>query len=76
MELARRLAAEQGKTSSSPFTISTWPSATPDGLVFLKDGRVVADGRPDDILSEDLLRRVYDIPMQIIDHGGRRFIVK
>jgi ABC-type cobalamin/Fe3+-siderophores transport system ATPase subunit len=47
-----------------------------DTMVFLKEGRVVAAGTPDAILTEELLARVYEIRMEILEHGGRRFIVK
>jgi len=76
MELARRLAEEQGKTVVVTLHNLDLAVRHAGRIVFLKEGRVIADGPPSDILSEDLLRRVYDIPMQIIDHGGRRFIVK
>jgi len=76
MELARRLAEEQHKTVIVTLHNLDLAVRHAGRIVFLKEGRVVADGPPADILSEDLLHRVYDIPMQILDHGGRRFIVK
>jgi ABC-type enterochelin transport system ATPase subunit len=45
-------------------------------LVFLKGGRVTAAGRPDDILTERLLRDVYDMPMKIVPCDGRKLIVR
>jgi iron complex transport system ATP-binding protein len=47
-----------------------------DALVFMKEGRVVAAGPPDDILDEGLLRSVYDIEMGILNVAGRRLIVR
>jgi iron complex transport system ATP-binding protein len=76
MDLARRLAEEQRKTVVVTLHNLDLAVRHAGRIVFLKEGRVVADGPPADILSEDLLHRVYDIPMQILDHGGRRFIVK
>ncbi|MBN1938100.1 MAG: ABC transporter ATP-binding protein [Candidatus Aminicenantes bacterium] len=76
MDLAGRLAEERKKTVIVTLHNLDLAVRHSGRLVFLKDGGVVADGRPDDILSEDLLLRVYDIPMRIIDHEGRRFIVK
>ena len=76
MELARRLSVEQGKTIIVTLHDLTLAVRYSGRIVFLKDGRIVADGRPDDILTRELLRRVYEIPMDIIDQNGRRFIVK
>ncbi|MHB8055999.1 MAG: ABC transporter ATP-binding protein [Candidatus Aminicenantales bacterium] len=76
MELIGRLAAEQRKTVIVTLHNLDLAVRYAAWIVFLKDGRIVAEGRPNEILSEDLLRQVYEIPMQIIDHGGRRFIVK
>jgi ABC-type enterochelin transport system ATPase subunit len=44
-------------------------------MVFMKQGHVVASGRPDDILDEALLESVYEIKMSIIRYDGRKFIV-
>jgi len=76
MELARRLSTEQGRTIIVTLHDLDMAVRYAGQLVFLKDGRVAADGRPDDILTPELLRRVYDVPMEILDHAGRRFIVK
>lgn len=47
-----------------------------DEMVFMKGGVVVAAGPPGDILSEALLKAVYDIEMGILDVDGRRLIVR
>jgi ABC-type enterochelin transport system ATPase subunit len=45
-------------------------------MIFMKGGNVVAAGPPGDILSEALLKAVYDIEMGILDVDGRRLIVR
>ncbi len=47
-----------------------------DEMVFMKGGGVVAAGRPGDILSEALLKAVYDIEMSILTMEGRQLIVR
>jgi iron complex transport system ATP-binding protein len=76
MELTRRLAVEQKKTILVTLHNLDMAVRYADRLVFMKDGRIVAHGRPDEILTEELLLQVYDIPMQILRHDGRFFIVK
>jgi len=41
-----------------------------DRLVLMKDGRVVADGRPDEVFDEVLLSEVYGIELRLIDCFG------
>lgn len=40
-------------------------AAIADRLIVMNDGRVVADGRPDQILSSELLSDVYDYPLTV-----------
>jgi iron complex transport system ATP-binding protein len=76
MNLTRRLAVEQKKTILITLHNLDMAVRYADQLVLMKDGRIVAEGRPEEILTEDLLLRVYDIPLQILRHDGRIFIVK
>jgi iron complex transport system ATP-binding protein len=42
-----------------------------DSIVIMAEGRIVARGRPRDVLRPDLLSSVYDQPMVVIDHPFR-----
>ena len=37
-----------------------------DKLIFLKDGEMVSYGNPLDVLSEDLIKKVFDVDTRII----------
>ena len=76
MELVRRLAGEMNKTVIVTLHALDMAIKYSDALVFMKQGRVVAAGRPDDVLDEGLLRSVYDIEMGILNVAGRRLIVR
>ncbi|NLE80793.1 MAG: heme ABC transporter ATP-binding protein [Rhodococcus sp.] len=43
-------------------------AAYADRIVVLDEGRVAADGPPADILTEDLLTRVYGHPVEVLEH--------
>ncbi|MCB7135037.1 heme ABC transporter ATP-binding protein [Cellulosimicrobium marinum] len=45
-------------------------AAYADRVTVLAGGRVVADGGPRDVLTEDLLSEVYDHPVEVIEHPG------
>jgi len=76
LELVRRLAVEKRKTVLVTLHNLDMAVRYSDALVFLKGGRIVAAGPPAAILTEELLERVYEIRMDILDHRGRTFVVK
>jgi iron complex transport system ATP-binding protein len=76
LELVRRLASERGKTVIVTLHALDMALKYSDEMVFMKGGSVVAAGPPGEVLSETLLRAVYDIDMGILDVGGRRLVVR
>lgn len=76
MELVRRLAAEKGKTVVVTLHALDMAVKYADEMVFMKGGGVVAAGPPREVLDERLLETIYDIPIGIVDVGGRRIIVR
>ncbi len=76
MGLLGRLVAERGKTVLVTLHNLDMAARLADVLVVLRSGRIAACGPPREVLSEDLLARVYEIPMRILDHEGLTFIVR
>ncbi|GAA1622906.1 ATP-binding cassette domain-containing protein [Leucobacter chromiireducens] len=50
-------------------------AAYADRIVALADGRVVASGTPEEIITPDVLERVFETPVQVLEHEGRRVAV-
>lgn len=75
LDLAKKLAGERKKTILLTLHNLNTAVRYADALVVMKRGRIVASGRPDDILTESLLETVYDIKMEIIRQADRTFIV-
>lgn len=46
-----------------------------DHIVLLKDGRSVADGPPDAVLTEELLGKVYGIKARLVRIDGTPLVV-
>ncbi len=76
LELIRRLAGETKKTVIVTLHALDMAVKYSDDMVFMKGGTIVAAGPPRNILSESLLKAVYDIEMGILDVDGRRLIVR
>jgi iron complex transport system ATP-binding protein len=76
LELARKLALERGRTVLLTLHNLDMAIKYSDALVFMKGGGIFASGRPEDILSDDLLESVYDVRMRIVDFQGRKLILR
>ncbi len=76
MTLLRRLADEKKKTLIITLHNLDLAARTSDAMVFLKEGRVVASGSAAEVLTEELLRTVYELDMTILEHAGRKIIIK
>lgn len=50
-------------------------AAYADRIVALADGRVVASGTPEEIITPEVLERVFETPVQVLEHEGRRVAV-
>ena len=76
MNLCRRLALDKGKTVIVTLHNLEMAVNYSDAMIFMKEGRVVASGRPDEVLNTDLLEQVYDIPMSIVTYGRKKIILR
>ena len=76
LELVSKLADQKGLTVLITLHNLDLAVKYSNALVFLKEGRVIASGRPDDILTESLLQDVYDLPMKIVACEDRKLIMR
>jgi len=78
LERVRSLNREQGLTVIAAMHDLNLASLYFDRLVLLKDGHIVADGTPAEVITEDILREVYAAPVQVGRHpetGGPHVII-
>ncbi|MBB1055374.1 ATP-binding cassette domain-containing protein [Dietzia sp. B44] len=71
MRLLRRTAAERDKTVVLVIHDINIAAAYSDRIIAMKDGAIVADGTPAQIMRTDVLRLVYDMDMQVAEVAGR-----
>ena len=72
MRLLRRLADELGKTIVLVVHDINFASCYSDTILAMKDGRLVHQGSPRQIMQQAMLRDVYDIDIRIEDIDGNR----
>jgi iron complex transport system ATP-binding protein len=75
LELLDVLRAESGLTLVAAMHDLTLAAQYADRMVLLDAGRVVADGPPRQVLTEDLIGRHYEAAIQVVDVGGRIAVV-
>lgn len=76
--LMRHLAAlvrDQGKSIAVVVHEINYAAAWADHIIAMKNGRILAEGPPADVLTEDLLARLYDVPVAVTTHQGRPLIL-
>lgn len=76
LSLCKKLAGEKGKTVLITLHNLDMALKFSQEMVFMKKGRVVASGKPEEILTESLLKMVYEVPMRIIEESGTKIIVR
>ncbi|MGE8355794.1 MAG: ABC transporter ATP-binding protein [Microvirgula sp.] len=63
--------AESGKTVIEVLHDLALAANYADHVVLIDHGRLVADGRPEQVMREDCLRAVYECPLRLVRHAPR-----
>lgn len=72
MKLLRKAADELGKTIVMVVHDINFASWYSDHIVAMRDGKVVHQGSPDDLIQSDILRDIYDMDIDVAMIGGKR----
>lgn len=75
MKLLRRAADHFGKTIVLVLHDINFASCYSDYIVAMRDGRVARQGPPAEIIQEDILQGVFDLPVTVQDIEGKRFVL-
>jgi iron complex transport system ATP-binding protein len=46
-----------------------------DEIVAMKGGKIIAQGQPEEVITTELVKEVYDVDLQIRQLGGKPFIL-
>lgn len=75
MRLLHRACAELGKTIVVVLHDINFAGHYADHICAVKNGHLVEFGTPDEIIRADVLTRVFDTPVRVIEDGGDRIAV-
>lgn len=69
------LVRDQGKSITVVVHEINYAAAWVDHVIAMKDGRILAQGTPAEVLTEPLLARIYDATVAVATHLGRPLIL-
>ena len=75
LKLIRRLNREFGITIIMVLHDINQSLYYSDEIVAMKDGRMLAQGQPEEVITTELVKEVYDVDLQIQQMGGKPFIL-
>lgn len=75
MRSLRAIANERQRTAIIVLHDINQAAAYADRIVAMRDGRVIADGTPNAVLTEDNLEAIFGYRMQIAQMGGKPFVL-
>lgn len=74
MKLIHTMAREFGKTVVLVVHDLNFASAYSDRIVAMRDGRIAAEGSPEEIIREDMLETIFGTPFAVRDFNGKRLV--
>lgn len=75
MGQVRAAADALGKTVVLVIHDVNFAAAYADRIVALADGRVIASGTPEEIITPEVLELVFKTPVEVLEHAGKRVAV-
>lgn len=72
MKLLHRASRELGKTVVTVLHDINFASWYSDHIVAMRDGKVIRQGSPQEIVTPETLRDIYDMDIQVLEINGRR----
>ena len=75
MQLLRRAADEKGKTVVVVLHDINFASCYSDHIIAMRGGKLAWQGTPDEVMRDEILSELYEIPMQVHALNGQRICV-
>lgn len=75
MQLLRRAADEKGKTVVVVLHDINFASCYSDHIIAMRGGKLAWQGTPDEVMRDETLSELYEIPMQVHELNGQRICV-
>lgn len=75
MQHLHQLVHDSGKSIVVVVHEINYAAGWADHIIAMKDGRILAEGAPQDVLIEDCLSQLYDVPVAVAQHNGKPLVL-
>lgn len=75
LKLIRRLNTEYGITVIMVLHDINQSLYYSDEIIAMKDGKIIACGMPEKVITSELVRKVYDVELKVVEVGGKPFVI-
>lgn len=75
MRLLRQMAEAEGKTILIVLHDINYASAYADRIVAMRDGQIMAEGHPAEVVTEPMLDRIFGTDAQVVTDQGRPYVL-
>lgn len=75
LETVRRLSRERGISVVMSLHDPNHALMYSDRIALMKGGKILHKGMPGDVIDEETIEEVYGLPVEMIEHSGRKFIL-
>lgn len=75
MKLCKKLSEEKGYTIISILHDINLASIYSDYIAVMKDGRLISYDKGDKLINKELIKDVYEVEVEIVEHGRGRLII-
>ncbi|AGT11375.1 iron ABC transporter ATP-binding protein [Paracoccus aminophilus] len=75
MQRLHELVRQENKSIVVVIHEVNYAAAWADHIVAMKDGRILAEGTPQEVLTESVLSTLYDVPVAVGTHQGRPLVL-
>lgn len=74
MHLLRRAVDHHGKTAIVVLHDLNFAARHSDRIIAMRDGKIIADGTAQDVIRPEILEELYDMPLKVVEQGGRPMV--
>ena len=75
MQLLQQMAEAEGKTIVIVLHDINYASAYADRIIAMRDGQIMAEGHPAEVVTEPMLDRIFGTDAQVMRDQGRPFVL-
>ncbi|MDB6178058.1 ATP-binding cassette domain-containing protein [Paracoccus sp. Z330] len=74
MQLLRRAVDQHGKTAIVVLHDLNFAARHSDRIIAMRDGKIIADGKPENVITTDVLSKIYDMKLNVLKQQNKQIV--